>query len=85
MDDGADRQRFQQWVVEVCREMGLPLENADDDFFDAGGNSLTAARLIERAEEEFGEDSLPPEALFESSSVGEIAAVLARTTAPDGA
>jgi hypothetical protein len=85
MDSDVDQQRFQQWVVKVCQELGLPLAEADDDFFRAGGNSLTAAQLIERAEEEFGEDSLPPEDLFTGSSVREMAATLRRTTARDGA
>lgn len=76
MDNAIGQQQSQQWVVQVCRELGLLLERGDDDFFEAGGSSLTAARLIDRAEEEFGEDSLPPDELFHRSTVREIAAIL---------
>ncbi|MDN3356403.1 chlorinating enzyme [Actinomadura sp. DC4] len=47
----------------------------------AGGTSLTAARLIERAEAAFGEGSLPPDALFDGSSVRDIVTVIRRNTA----
>ncbi|MEU5850684.1 acyl carrier protein [Saccharopolyspora shandongensis] len=71
-----DEQRLREWVLEACQDLGLPLRNDDDDFFEAGGTSLTAAKLIERAEVAFGEDALPPEALFAGSSVGEIVVTL---------
>lgn len=76
MGDAEDQGKIQQWVVEVCQELGLRLENGDDDFFAAGGTSLTAFRLIGRVEEEFGEESLPPDDLFSRSSVREIAATI---------
>nr|WP_274613946.1 phosphopantetheine-binding protein [Streptomonospora nanhaiensis] len=53
-------------------------KDADSDFFEAGGNSLTAIRLISQAEESFGEDVLPPEDLFAESSVRQIAATILR-------
>jgi acyl carrier protein len=76
MDNSIDQQQSQQWVVAVCQELGLRLERGEDDFFEAGGTSLTAARLIGRAEKEFGEDSLLPDELFSRSTVREIAATL---------
>jgi hypothetical protein len=62
------------WVVDACKDFGLYVETGGDDFFEAGGTSLTAVKLIERAEEKFGEDALPPEDLFTRSTMGEIAA-----------
>jgi len=69
-------QRLSEWVLEACQDLGLPLRHDQDDFFDAGGTSLLAVKLIGRAEEAFGEDALPPEALFAGSTVGEIVATL---------
>jgi acyl carrier protein len=80
-----DQQRLQQWVIEVSQELGVPLRNEDDDFFDRGGDSLTAARLIERAEQEFGADSLPPDTLYDGSTVREVAEALLLTIARDSA
>ena len=62
------------WVLDACRDLGLRLDGPDDDFFDGGGNSLSAMKLIARVEEEFGEDALPPEDLFTDSTVRQIAA-----------
>jgi len=73
-----NEQRLREWVLEVCQDLGLPLRTDEDDFFDAGGTSLSAARLIGRAEEAFGEDALPPEALYTGSTVGEIVVTLAK-------
>ncbi|MCQ4206643.1 phosphopantetheine-binding protein [Streptomyces longispororuber] len=67
---------IESWVVDTCRELGLLVEQPGDDFFAGGGNSLTAVRLIAKAEERFGEDSLMPDDLFERSTVQEIAATI---------
>ncbi|KQV19364.1 hypothetical protein ASE03_00430 [Kitasatospora sp. Root187] len=69
-----NQEELEQWVVTTCRDLGLDLGNTDADFFEAGGNSLTAIRLIAQADEEFGEDVLSPEDLFARSGVREIAA-----------
>jgi acyl carrier protein len=79
-----DRKDLEKWVVEVCGNLGVTVKEPDDDFFDAGGTSLTATRLIARAEEEFGEDVLPAEELFTGSTVREIVATLAaKSGVPD--
>ncbi|MFJ8113616.1 phosphopantetheine-binding protein [Streptomyces sp. NPDC096132] len=78
MSDTTQQEDILPWVIDSCRSLGLEVGGADDDFFDAGGNSLTAMRLIARAEEKFGEDVLPPDDLFEHSSVREIASCLAK-------
>ena len=73
MSDTVTQTELELWVIEACRTLGLRVTSADDDFFEAGGSSLTAMKLISRAEEEFGEDSLDPEDLFAQSVVRDIA------------
>lgn len=67
-------QDIELWVLQNCRDLGLPMDGPDADFFEEGGTSLTAIKLISRVEAEFGEDTLPPEDLFEASTVRSIAA-----------
>ena len=78
--DAAGNQ-VEQWVIGACRDLGVELDGAEDDLFAAGATSLTAIRLIARVEEEFGEDALPPDDLYEHSTVGAIAATIRRNTA----
>lgn len=73
--------QVQQWVRDTCRELGLPVEHGSDDFFSAGGTSLTLLRLVARAEAEFGDDALPPDDLYEHSSFHGIAATIIRNSA----
>ena len=78
----ADRQAaIEQWVIGACTQLGLPVTDGDDDFFDLGGTSLAVIRIIARAEEEFGAEALTPEELIEDSTVREIAATIFRNTA----
>ncbi|MFH9180235.1 acyl carrier protein [Streptomyces albogriseolus] len=67
---------IEAWVMDTCRELGLLVEEPGDDFFAGGGNSLTAVRFIAKAEERFGEDSLPADDLFDRSTVKEIASTI---------
>lgn len=78
--DGVER-----WLLEVCRDLGLQLGGAAADFFEAGGTSLTAIKLITRAEQRFGEDALPPDDLFTESTVRQIAASIRRHSRRAGA
>lgn len=68
------QEELEQWVLTTCRGLGLLVESADDDFFEAGGNSLSAIRLIAQADEAFGEDVLSPEDLFARGVVRDVAA-----------
>jgi acyl carrier protein len=74
-DDLAPRE---EWIINTCREFKLPIRSADEDFFEAGGTSLTLMRIIARAEGEFGV-TLDPEDLLEAGTVRAIAAVLDRS------
>ncbi|WP_030800629.1 phosphopantetheine-binding protein [Streptomyces sp. NRRL S-337] len=78
MSEIANDQRVETWLIGVCQELGLKVTTAEDDFFAAGGTSLSAVKLIDRAEEVFGEDALPPDDLFAESSIRAVASVIQR-------
>jgi len=48
----------------------------DADFFDLGGDSLTAVRLMVALEGELGEDALTPDLIFTDSTFGALAAAV---------
>jgi len=74
-------EQVERWLLGACRGLGMRIQSATDDFFAAGGSSLTAVRLISMAEKRFGEGVLPPEDLFEDSELSKIAAnILRRST-----
>ena len=52
-----------------------------DNFFDLGGDSLSASQMIVRIEKEFGK-SLPPRAVFQAPSVEQLAVELRQDGAP---
>jgi acyl carrier protein len=64
---------IERWLVGACRELGLQVEDAESDFFEAGGSSLTAVKLLARVEDRFGEEALPAEDLFAESRLREMA------------
>jgi acyl carrier protein len=63
-----------------AEEFSVPAVRDDDDFFALGGNSLLALHLLARIEDEF-DLTLPLQALFEASTVGELAGLLERSLA----
>lgn len=76
-----DRQTaIEQWVIDVCAQLGLPIAASDDDFFDAGATSLAVMRFIARTEEQFGTEALSPDELIEESTIRQIAATISRNT-----
>lgn len=77
--DGAeiDAAAAEAWLINASREIGLSIAS-DEDFFDAGGNSLSIIRLIAKADARFGGDVLTPDEFVEPTTVCEIAARLAR-------
>jgi hypothetical protein len=46
------------------------------DFFDMGGNSLTALTFLARVDAAFGAETLAPEVLFEKGQLGALAAAI---------
>ncbi|MFJ5709417.1 MULTISPECIES: phosphopantetheine-binding protein [unclassified Streptomyces] len=79
-NDRLATETLQAWVIDECKQLGLRVAAASDDFFEAGGTSLTAVKLMERAEREFGDDSLPADELFTTSKVSEIVASIQRNS-----
>jgi hypothetical protein len=69
---------IEQWLIAACQSLGLRITGAEEDFFAAGATSLTAIRLIAKAEEQYGEDALPPDDLYADSRVRQIAASIRR-------
>jgi oxalate---CoA ligase len=71
-----DRAAGSKFERRVAREMAMALGRAsvglDDDFFDCGGDSVGAASLVARLDEEFGV-SLPASVLFEAPSTRTLA------------
>ncbi|MFJ9949623.1 FkbM family methyltransferase [Kitasatospora sp. NPDC091207] len=57
----------------------------DADFFDLGGDSLTAVRLMATIECELGEDTLTPDLIFTDSTFGALAAAVEASGEPEGA
>lgn len=78
--DQGGQAAIEQWVIDVCAQLGLPVAAGEDDFFEAGGTSLAVVRLVARVEEEFGAEAFSPEELIEESTVRQIAAAILRNT-----
>jgi acyl carrier protein len=55
---------------------GADAVRPEADFFDLGGTSLLALRLLDAVEQELGNNVLTPEAIFAASTFGELAAVV---------
>lgn len=64
----------QQKLIAIWQEFfNVPHIDADSDFFDLGGNSLTAIKLLSRVDTIFGKDTLQPDILFADGRLGQIA------------
>lgn len=74
--EGVDE--IERWVLDTCHQLGLKVTAGEHDFFDAGATSITATRLIAQVEKRYGEDALPPDDLFEKSTIRDIAATILR-------
>jgi non-haem Fe2+, alpha-ketoglutarate-dependent halogenase len=67
-------------IAAIWRELfNLREVKASDDFFELGGNSLTALKFLSRIEEQYGEDALSPDALFENGGLTAVAEVIDST------
>ena len=61
--------------------LGTPITDADADFFESGGDSLLAIRLLNRVRSVFGHE-VPARAVFDAPRLDAFAALLDRSPAP---
>lgn len=51
---------WERWILEeISRLLGRPIVNLQADFFELGGDSLTAAQLVDSIEQRFGQHRKP--------------------------
>jgi non-heme Fe2+,alpha-ketoglutarate-dependent halogenase len=79
-----DVAQIQEWLLGTCRDLGLRASEPGHDFFETGGTSLTAIKLIAKAEERYGDGALPPDDLFTQSSMRGIAESIGRNATVTG-
>jgi amino acid adenylation domain-containing protein len=82
-EDAADMSLVEALVADIWREaLGVSEVKSSDNFFDLGGNSLTAIQVAARAQQIFGQE-VPVVALFESLDLGAFAKALECVLSPD--
>lgn len=59
----------------------IPEIKPGDDFFDLGGDSLGAIRMLERIGREFGDELLEPDIIYTASSFAALAAAISEALA----
>ena len=68
---------LEEALADICREvLGVELVGAHDNFFQLGGDSILAAQFLARVRAQTGVE-LPLRAMFESSTVAELAVLIA--------
>lgn len=61
-------------IAEIWRDLLKRSEvGTNDNFFEIGGNSLAAIKLLQRVEKKFGPDILAPETLYDDPRLGSVA------------
>lgn len=67
---------IEAWLATEFSNLGLGARTSDTNFFEVGGSSLIAIKLIARVDQVYGEYMLPPVDLFERPTIREIAATI---------
>jgi len=73
MDSTPTVSDIETWLAAEFSSLGLQTNGGDTNFFEAGGSSLTAIKLIAKVDDEYGEYVLPPVDLFERPTIRQIA------------
>ena len=61
-------------LAEMWRDLlALSTTTPTDSFFEVGGTSLTAIKLLQRVEKKFGADALSPDTLYGDPRLGSVA------------
>lgn len=67
-------------LAEMWRDLlGLSEVDVEDHFFKLGGTSLTAIKLLQRVEKEFGSDALTPDTLYGDPKLRNVARAIDET------
>ena len=66
----------ERWLIDALCRMGLKVSNPSSDFFEVGGTSLAAIRLIAMIEERYGEVVVTPEEFFERRTIEGLAVLI---------
>jgi thioesterase domain-containing protein/acyl carrier protein len=75
-DEGSPGSQIELGLSRIWKDvLGIQQISPTDDFFDIGGRSLQAARLLDRIEREMGK-RLPISAIFEGRTIRKMATVL---------
>ncbi|MEU2738036.1 phosphopantetheine-binding protein [Streptomyces sp. NPDC007095] len=68
-------------LVEMWRDLLARTDiHRGDSFFESGGTSLTAIKLLQRVEKKFGPDVLSPDTLYEDARLGSLAKAIDEAT-----
>jgi acyl carrier protein len=72
----------EQTIAEIWRDLfGVANVTPSNNFFDLGGNSLTAVKFLSRVEKKFGPDALLPETLYQNAQLRSLAAAIDQSIA----
>lgn len=72
--DGSGMTATEKAIAEIWRDLlGSSTVSTTDNFFQIGGTSLAAIKLIQRVENRFGQDILSPDTLFADPRLGSVA------------
>ncbi|WP_416963488.1 phosphopantetheine-binding protein [Streptomyces sp. Agncl-13] len=63
-----------------CDLLDRPDVGTEDDFFEAGGTSLTAIKFLQRVEKAFGPEVLTPDQVYEDPQLRSLARAVDEAT-----
>jgi len=67
-------------LAEMWRDLLGREAQPNDSFFDLGGTSLTAIKLLQRVEKQFGADVLSPDTLYGDPKLRSVASAIDEAT-----
>lgn len=60
-------------LAQMWRDLGITKTDPGDNFFEGGGTSLTAIKLLQRVEKTFGPEALSPDSLYGNPRLADMA------------
>ncbi len=75
---GSKMQTVEKNLISIWQEMFDTQDiSPSSDFFELGGNSLTAIKFLDQVEKTYGTEALQPDTLFSNSQLSYLATVIA--------